>query len=186
MTLDPKLSFESHIRSVAASASSKLGILRKTLQVYQLLSLVLRWFWTFLLPILEYCSPVWISAGATHLHLLDRVVSKASRLANDQIACNLEHRRNVGSICMFYKIRDNLGHPMRELFPPLHLPLRATRRTISAHRFTLDAPRVRTVQYARSFIPVCVGLWNALDDSCFVGEWIGFFKTQVNRFFLQH
>ena len=184
--LDPKLSFKSHISSVVALASSKLGILRKALQVYQLPALVSQCFWSFLLPVLEYCSPVWMSACATDLRLLDRIVTRAGRLCNNQIVCNLNHRRNVASLCMFYKVWNNPSHPVRELIPPLHVPLRATRRTISAHRFTLDAPRVRTCQFANTFIPVCVGLWNALDDSCFAGEWIANFKTQVNRFLLLH
>ena len=36
--------------------------------------------WAFILPVLEYCSPVWMSAATSHLSLLDRVVSQVGRL----------------------------------------------------------------------------------------------------------
>ena len=75
--LDSKLTFERQIRSIAASAAQKLGILRKPWQVFQDVDVVKRCFWSFILPILEYCSPVWSFAADFHLALLDRVVSSA-------------------------------------------------------------------------------------------------------------
>ena len=69
---------------------------------------ILSWFKVFLeLPVLEYCSPVWMSAAAFHLGLLDRVVSKALRLSNGVVVYYLEHRRFVTDFCMFYKILRN-------------------------------------------------------------------------------
>ena len=50
--------------------------------------LVLRWFWSFLLPVLEYCSPLWMSAAASHLGLIDRVVPKAVRLNDVLVVCD--------------------------------------------------------------------------------------------------
>ena len=79
--LDSKLTFESHIRAVASAAASKLGILRKTLSVFQDPSLVVKCFWSFLLPVLEYCSVVWRSAADGLLRLLDRVVRAALSLS---------------------------------------------------------------------------------------------------------
>ena len=58
VVLDTKLLFEGHIRSVAAFISGKLGIMRKALFLVCPPVLVLRCFWSFLLPALEYCSPV--------------------------------------------------------------------------------------------------------------------------------
>ena len=36
--------------------------------------LVSKYFWSFLLPVLEYFSPIWMSAADSHVRLLDRVV----------------------------------------------------------------------------------------------------------------
>ena len=50
---------------------------------------------------LEFCSPVWMSAAASHLGLLDRVVSNAIRISDGLVVCDLEHRRRVAALCMF-------------------------------------------------------------------------------------
>ena len=86
---------------MAAFASSKLGIMRKALCLLNDPVFVLRCFWSFLLPVLEYCSPVWLSAAASHHGHLDRVVSKAVRLSDGLIVCDLKHRRRVAALCMF-------------------------------------------------------------------------------------
>ena len=48
VVLDTKLPFECHIRSIAASASSKLGIMKKALSLFGDPVLVSRYFWSFL------------------------------------------------------------------------------------------------------------------------------------------
>ena len=78
--LDSKLSFEKQVRAIAAFASMRVGILRKTMSVFRDVTVVAKCFWAFKLPVLEYCSPVWMSAATSHLSLLDRVVSQVSRL----------------------------------------------------------------------------------------------------------
>ena len=74
--LDPKLTFEKQVRAIAASPSMRVGILRKTMSVFRDVTVVSKCFWAFILPVLEYCSPVWMSAATSHLSLLDRVVSQ--------------------------------------------------------------------------------------------------------------
>ena len=67
--------------------------------------------WSFLHPVLEYCSSVLMSASASHLGLLDRVVSEAVRLSDDLAECSLKHRRRVAAICVFNKIYCTLSMP---------------------------------------------------------------------------
>ena len=55
VTLDFKMSFEKHLRSVSIAASQRLGILRKSWQVFRDRSLLGRCFRGFVLPVLEYC-----------------------------------------------------------------------------------------------------------------------------------
>ena len=59
---------------------------------------------------LEYCSPVWMSEAVSHLGLPDRVVSKAVRLSDGLVVCDLRHRRHVAVLCIFYRIRRNPNH----------------------------------------------------------------------------
>ena len=62
VTFDVKITFEKHLRSVSSAAAHRLGIIRKSWQVFHDRSLLLRSFWSFVLPVLERCSAVWCSA----------------------------------------------------------------------------------------------------------------------------
>ena len=64
----------------------------------------------------EYCSPVWMSATASHFGLLDRVVSKAIRRSDGLVVCDLKHRRRVTDL-HFYKIHCNPEHALETTFP---------------------------------------------------------------------
>ena len=58
MTFDSKMTFEMHLCSVSRAASQRLGILRKSLQVFHDSLLLGRCFRGFVLPVFEYCSAV--------------------------------------------------------------------------------------------------------------------------------
>ena len=182
--LDSKLTFESQIRTIVASTSSRLGIVRKVSGLYFDSEVVTRSFWSYILSLLEYCSPVWLSAAACHLSLLDRIVRRAVALSEGRVICDLVHRRQVASLCMFFKIFHNAEHPVRSHYPPLHVPTRFTRRTAVLHDFALLPLRCKTVQYSRSLVPACVLLWNDLDCSVFDGSGVSSFKSLVNQFLL--
>ena len=111
VTFDSKITREKHLRSVSRAASQRLGILRKSWQVFQDILLLGRYYRGFFLPVLEYCSAVWCSAADT-LKLLDRVVSGASFLTGGVVECDLAHHRSVAVLCMLYKIRCNPMHPL--------------------------------------------------------------------------
>ena len=89
---DAKMTFEKHLRSVSSAAAQRLGIMRKSWQVFHDRSLLLRCFLSFVLPVLECCSAVWCSAVDSHLTLLDRVVRSAGFIAGGVLECNLAHR----------------------------------------------------------------------------------------------
>ena len=120
--------------------------------------LIMRCFWSFVLPVLEYCSAVWCSAADTHLKLLDRVVRSACFLAGGVLNCNLSHRRSVELLCMLYKIWCNPLHPLCGALPVPYVPVRVTRGALIAHRYTYAPPRCRTCQYRRTFILLSVSL----------------------------
>ena len=56
--LDSKLAFEKQVRAIAASASRRVGILRKTMSVFRDVAVVAKCFWAFILPVPEYCLDV--------------------------------------------------------------------------------------------------------------------------------
>ena len=109
---------------LSRAASQRLGILRKSWQVFHDRSLLGRCLRGFVLPVLEYCSAVWCSAADTHLRLLDRVVSGARFLTGCVFECDLAHHRSVVVLCMLYKIRCNLMHPLCGALPVPYVPVR--------------------------------------------------------------
>ena len=161
----------------------RLGILRKFWWVFHDRLLIGRCFWGFVLPVLKYCSAVWCLAADTHLKLLDGVVSGASFLAGDVLNCNLSHRRSVAVLCMLYKIRCNPMHPLCGALPVPCVPVRVTRGTLIAHRYTYVPPRCRTLQYRRTFILFSVSLER---PGCPLIRWcgIGWFQEQVQCLFV--
>ena len=172
VTFDSKLTFEKHLRSVSRAASQRLGILRKSWR-YSMKLLIGRCFWSFVLPVLEYCSVVWFSASDTHLKLLDRIVSGACFLAGGVLNCDLSHRRSVAVLCK---------HPLCGALPVPYVPVRVTRGALIAHWHTFAPPHCRTSQYYRTFIHLSVFLWNDLVDPEFDGVGLAGFKSRFNAF----
>ena len=159
------------------SASQRLGIFKKSWRVFHDKLLIGRYFWGFVLPVLEYCS-VWCSADDAHLKLLDSMVSGACFIAGGVLNCDFSHRRSVAVLCRLYKIRCNPKHPLCGALPVPYVPVRVTRGALIAHRYTFAPPRWRTSQNRRTFILLSVSLWNDLVDG--VGWWgIGGFQEQV-------
>ena len=111
-TFDAKMTFEKHLRFVSTGAPQRLGIMKKSWQVFHDWSLLLRSFCSFVLPVLEYCSAVWCSAADSHLKLLDRVVRSAGFLAGKVLECNLANCQSVAELCMLFKIKSNPMHPL--------------------------------------------------------------------------
>ena len=103
------MTFEKLLCSVSRAASQRHGILRKSWLVFPDRGLLVRCFRSFLLPGLEYCSAVWCSAADTHHRLLDSVVSDASFLTGSVFYCSSSI---CGLLCMLYKSRCNLMHPL--------------------------------------------------------------------------
>ena len=92
VTFDSKMTFEKHLRLVSRAASQRLGILRKSWQVFHDRLLLGRCFLGFVLTVLEYCSAVWCSAADAHLKLLDRAVSGTRFLTGGVFECEISHR----------------------------------------------------------------------------------------------
>ena len=144
----------------------------------------MRSFWSFVLPVLEYCSAVWCSAADSHLKLLDRVVRSAGFLAGGVLECNLAHRRSVAELCMLFKIKSNQMHLLSGALPLPCVPARVTRGALVAHRHSFAPPRCRTFQYSRSFVLLSVSLWKGLSDPVFDGVGLAGFKSRANAFLL--
>ena len=88
---DSKFTFERHIRTISSSVAQKIGLLRKSFRIFGVHDVLLRCFNSFILPCLEYCSPVWSSAADSHLKLLDRNL-QACKFLIQNLTNSLQHR----------------------------------------------------------------------------------------------
>ena len=156
VTFDSRMSFEKHLRSVSKTASQRLGILRKSWRVFHDRSLLGRCFRSFVRPVLEYCSAVWCSAADAHLKQQDRAVSGARFLTGAVFECDIANRRSVAVLCMLYKIRYKVMHPLNGALSGPYVPVRVTRGALVTHRYTYSPPRCRTSQYSSTFILLSV------------------------------
>ena len=180
MKFDSKLTIEDHVRGIVSRVSQRIGILRLVKRIFVYTSKLLRCYFTFVLPNLEYCSPVWGSAAECHLQLLERQVYWVARLCPDQSFLSLCHRRRVAGLSMLYKVNSNSNHcPFSEL-PSASTRVRQTWAAVAAHPLEFEVSRCRTSQFARSFLPAQVRIWNDLPFTVFDTGTLDVFKCAVN------
>ena len=88
VTFDSKLTIEKRLRLFSRAASERPG-------ECPMIEHLEKCFRGFVLPVLEYCSPMLCSAADTHLKLLHRAVSGARFLTRGVFECDIAHRRCV-------------------------------------------------------------------------------------------
>ena len=97
---DSKFTFERHIHSISSSVDQKIGLLRKSFRIFGDHSVLLKCFNFFILPCLEYCSPVLSSAADSHLKLLDKNLRACKFLIPNLTIC-LQHGCFISSHLCF-------------------------------------------------------------------------------------
>ena len=138
---DHNMTIEKRLRSVTRAASQRLGNLRKSWRVYNDISLLGTCFRVYVLPVLENYSAVWCSAADTHIKLLDRAVGGAQFLTGGALECDSAHRQSVAVyLCMLNKVRCHPVHPFICALPGPYVPVRVTRDSQAAHRYTYVPP----------------------------------------------
>ena len=181
VSFDSKFTFERHIRSISSSVAQKIGLLRKSFRIVWDHDVLLICFNSFILPCLEYCSPVWSSAADSHLKLLDNNL-RACKFLIPNLTISLQHRRFISSLCMLNKIFHNPPHPLHSELPDLFHPRRVTRSSLSINNLSFSPMRFHTSQYSRCFIPATTKLWNELPSMIVKATELQKFKIGANAF----
>ena len=182
---DQKITFADHINYITSRAASKLGIIRKASHIYADSNINLTCFRSFVLPLLEYCSPVWASASDTHLNSLTKVYNRAKFMFPDNGNYELYHRRTVSSLSLFHKIHFNPNHPLHHSMPGPLVSNRDTRASRMMHSHCVDALRTRTAQCGKAFFPRTSSIWNSLPSDSFNGNSLPSFKKSINQILKQ-
>ena len=180
---DSKFTFERHICSISSSVAQKIGLLRKSFRIFGDHDVLWKCFNSFILPCLEYCSPVRSSEADSHLKLLDRNL-QARRFLIPKLTISLHHCRFISSLCMLYKIFQNPSHSLYSELPNLFSPRRVTRGSLSINSSSFSPVRFHTFQFSRCFIPATTKLWNELPSMIVEAAELQKFKLGGNAFLL--
>ena len=149
------------MRGIVSRVSQRIGILRLVKRIFVDTSVLLCCYFAFVLPILEYCSPVWGSAALCHLQLLERQVYSVARLCPDQSFLSLCHRRRVAGLCMLYKVNSNSTHCLFTELPSASTRVRHTELRPQLIHWSLKYQGVERPNLL-GFLPAQVGMWNDL------------------------
>ena len=153
--LDSKLAFEKQVRAIAASASRRVSILRKTMD-NECFSRC-RCYCQMLLGIHTPCARVLFSV----LQFVGQVRGGSAV----KVSAAIFGAGAKWHLCVFFKINSLVNHPVRGIFPVQYVLRRPTRGALAVHSRSFEMPRSRTVQFSRSFVLSCVRLRNGLDES---------------------
>ena len=123
LTFSSKLDWGSYMVSIAKTASKKIGVLIRSMKFLSP-EVDLYLYKSTIWPCMEYCCHVWAGAPSScYLEVLDKLQKRICRAVGLSLAASLEplaHRRNVASLCPFY--RYYFGRCSSELaqLVPLH------------------------------------------------------------------
>ena len=134
LTFTGNMNWNRYIESIAKAAAKKVGSLyraRKLLTPESILYL----YKATIRPCMEYCCHIWAGASAACLSLLDRVQKRVANLIGPELSSKLQplsHRRNVASLCLFYKyFNGGCSDELQALVPPRRDYPRQTRQALS-------------------------------------------------------
>ena len=180
------MKWKSYIQSIALSAARKTASLYRARQHFSSES-ILHIYKSTIRPCLEYCCHIWGGAPYVHLELLDRIQRRISNIIGPDLSAKLQslaHRRDVASLCLFYKYFHGLcSDELFTMVPSLYRFKRNTRLAARSHQFTVKLARCNRGFYANSFFSRTSRLWNSLPAFCFPdGYNLQRFKCNVNRY----
>ena len=139
---------------------------------------------TMIGPILEYANPVWSPHITRDIDKLEQVQRQSARfimadfsgfssiisMLIDLNIPSLEHRRQVSSITLLYKIVHNLI----DISPVDLIPVTSNTR---GHDQRFHPIYARTNQYSNSFFPRSIRLWNSLPSDLIQLQSLQFLST---------
>ena len=163
--------------------SQRIGILSLVKCVFVDTSVLRCCYYAFVLPIIEYSSPVWGSAAECHLQLLERQVYSVAWLCHDQFLVVMS---STPRCCTVYVVQSSFE--LESLFVQsdsiCFCQSSTNRAADAAHTLELKVSRCRTSQFARCFLPAQTHVWNDLPFTVFDTGTLDGFTGAVNRWLL--
>ena len=182
------LCFETHIDSIIAKAKQRLYLIKKSFTSSDCYALVLA-FKSYVIPLLEYCSPVWSPSqlgSILRIESVQRLFTKYLSICSDcssyserLLVCDLvslERRRLIADLVLFYKIVHKMVFiDLDETLIPLSASI--TRGHSRRFRVPIARTNLRNVFFTNRTIRV----WNNLTEVIVSADSIKTFKTLLSN-----
>ena len=192
VTFNSNLDWSTHISNVSSKATRTLGFLRRNLAFAPQQTKAMA-YKTLVRPQVEYASPVWAPYTQVNVQKIEKVQRTAARWVSrrwrktssvDDMLSNLsldtlEHRREVSSLCLFYKMHNDLVSIDRDKYLS---PKTRLIRTRQSHPFQYNRPSPNTDCFKYSFFPRVVPVWNGLYESTASCTTVDSFKHACSRY----
>ena len=163
---DSRLTFEDHVRSIVSRVSQRICILRLMKSVFVNTSLLLRCYYAFVLPILEYYSPVRGSTAEFYLQYPSaRCIRWPGFVPIRVSCCCVIDFMLLHCVCCARLIRTRII--LCSVSVHLLLSEYDTRAAATAHPIEFEASRCRTSQFERCFLLAQTRAWNDLPYTVF-------------------
>ena len=174
--LSDRLSWADHVKFLLSKVQPKVALLRWMTCRLRLPAFVIeRCYLTLVRPILEYAGPAWNGCRVVDTTTLEKLQLRIARSVLRQRGAGLSNsavlqcvrwptlawRRRLQSLCLFWKLQNNLGPPSLSAAVPASASQRASRYSLRKPA-NLAFPSCSSRQHLKSFIPFCVALWNDL------------------------
>ena len=166
--LEETLSWDNYINNICAKASRVLGLIKRTFTTENWQGIEIA-FKVLVLPVLEYGCPVWNPYLQKHIHALESIQRRATRLIcgsslsyADRLKklgwSTLEDRRKFLSLVTLYKIIFGYIY----INPNDYLDLVGPTRTKANHDYKLRLKSYHTNYFKFSFFSRYIEDWNSL------------------------
>ena len=144
LTFSSKLDWGSYIISDAKTASKRIGALIRSMKFLSP-GVALYLYKSTIWPCMEYCRHVWAGAPSCYKEFLDKLQKGIWRTVSPSLAASLKplaHRRNVASLCLFYRYYfGRCSSVLAQLVPLPYSRERSTRYSDRLHDFSVIVPR---------------------------------------------
>ena len=183
--IESSLRWDSHINYIVGKANRVLGLIRRTFGSKDPVA-VKTAYNVLVRPILEYACPVWNPHLVKHIHSIESIQRRATRLIcgsvksySERLAelnwSTLELRRKYLCLVQLYKII----HGYSDVDYTRYIDLTGPTRTRRNHDFKIRPRAARTNYFKFSFFNRYVNDWNSLPNSVMSASSLNVFKNRL-------
>ena len=183
--IESSLGWDSHINYIVGKANRVLSLIRRTFGSKDPVA-VKTAYNVLVRPILEYACPVWNPHLVKHIHSIESIQRRATRLICGSVKSHserlaelnwstLELRRKYICLVQLYKIINGFS----DVDYTRYIDLTGPTRTRRNHDFKIRPRAVRTNYFKFSFFNRYVNDWNSLPNSVMSASSLNAFKNRL-------